>query len=138
MIVARKLNPHDVGLPAPAIRKRRRSRRLSLMMLTIAVVTAAMGWPLYGATMLDALRMRDQPVTHVVVAYVLLIASSFTLVLGLWYALLAQMERLARIVDAAELEAPLTQITCPKCQEASDSSDRFCRHCGTALHREKA
>jgi hypothetical protein len=137
MIVARKLNPHDIGLPAPAIRKRRRSRRLSLLMLTIAVITAAMGWPLYGATIIDALRMRDQPLTHVVVAYVLLIISSVTLVLGLWYALLAQMERLARIVDAAELESPLTQITCPNCHHAAESADRYCRECGTSMAREK-
>ena len=106
-------------------------------MLTVAVVTAAMGWPLYGATMMDALRMRDQPITHVIGAYVLLIVSTITLVLGLWYALLAQMERLARMVDAAELEPSLTQITCPRCHQDAEAADHFCRHCGSSLSQEK-
>ena len=35
-----KIHPSDVGLPEPAVRKRRRSRRLARVMLTVAVLTA--------------------------------------------------------------------------------------------------
>ena len=138
MIATRKLHPHDVGLSEPAIRKRRRSKRLATIMLSVALVTAALGWPLYGSTIIAALQIKDQPPTRVFIAYALLLVSSVTLVLGFWYALLAQVERLARIVDAAELEAPLTQIACNQCKLVGEAGDRFCRQCGAPLAEEKA
>ena len=137
MVSTRKLHPHDIGLPEPAIRKRRRSRRLSTILLSVALVTAAMGWPLYGSTIVDALRIKDRPPTQVFIAYVLLMVSSVTLVLGLWYALLAQVERLARIVDAAELDGQFLAINCPKCRHVAEMGDRFCGQCGAPIPEEK-
>jgi predicted amidophosphoribosyltransferase len=50
--------------------------------------------------------------------------------------LLAQVERLARMVDAAELEEPGAPGTaCPQCRSRIEAGDRFCRHCGAALAR---
>ena len=134
---ASKIHPHDIGLSEPAIRKRRRSRRLSTILLTIAILTAALGWPLYGSTIIAALKIRDQPLAFVFIAYGLLIVSSVTLVLGIWYALLAQVERLARMVDAAELEEAAGETHCPKCHEVAELGDRFCRKCGGPVHEQK-
>jgi len=132
MISTHKIHPHDVGLPEGAVRKRRRSRRLARIMLSTALVTAAAGWFLFGTSIFNAVHIKDQPPSLAIVAYALLIISSATLVLGLWYILLAQVERLARMVDTTELGAPPS--VCPQCQHAFDVGDRFCRHCGSALH----
>ena len=131
MISTHKVHPHDVGLTEGAVRKRRRSKRMAKIMISIALVTAGAGWFIFGTSMFDAVHIRDQPFSRAIVAYSLLIVSSATLVLGFWYILLAQVERLARIVDAAELESP--PALCAQCQHPFDMGDRFCRHCGAAL-----
>jgi len=130
MISTGKIHPHDVGLPEPVIRKRRRSRRLAWIMLSIAIVTAICGWRLLGTSIFSAIHIKDQPPSLAIIAYAFLIVSSATLVLGLWYMLLAQVERLARMVDAAELEETRT---CTKCHRILDAGDRFCRDCGQAV-----
>ena len=66
-------------------------------------------------------------------AYGLLIVSSATLVLGLWYLLLAQVERVARIVEADETPTENEPRLCGNCGWFFDSPDRFCRHCGKPL-----
>jgi hypothetical protein len=143
-MIVQKVHPHDVGLPAVAVRKRRRSRRLAAIMLAIALVTAGAGWTLFGTSIFNAIHVKEQPASLAIVAYALLIVSSATLVLGFWYMLLAQVERLARMVDAAELEemrepevdAPVQKKqgeVCPKCQGLVESGDCFCRRCGVAL-----
>jgi len=139
MLSLHKVHPHDIGLPETVVRKRRRSRRLATIMLAIALVTAAGGWFLFCTSLISAMRIKDQPPSLVIVAYALLIVSSATLVLGFWYMLLAQMERAARMVDAAELEelnAPA--VACPQCQRQAKAGDRFCRQCGAALHPKRS
>jgi amino acid transporter len=129
-----KVHPHDVGLPETAVRRRRRSRRLATIMLAIALIIAAGGWFLFVMSMLSAMRVKDQPPSLVIVAYALLIVSSITLVLGFWYMLRAQMERLSRMVDVADLEEPgAPGAASPRCQRQAGAGDRFCRQCGTAL-----
>src|SRR3954462_8769149 len=131
-----KIYPSDVGLPEPVIRKRRRSRRLARLMLTIAIVTAAAGWTLFGNSIFNAIKIREQSPALALVAYAFIITSSVTLVLGLWYLLLAQVERLARMVDAAELDEPhpAPDARCQNCGWSCDPPDRFCRHCGKSLN----
>jgi|SRR5271154_5680451 len=127
MTVQQKIHPHDVGLPEPAIRKRRRSRRFARIMLTIAVLAAIPGWPLL------LFRMKDQAPYQAIVAYALLIVSSITLVLGLWYLLLAQVERIARIVESDDTDPDPAHRLCPTCGWFFDPPDRYCRHCGKPL-----
>ncbi len=122
-----KIHPHDVGLPEPAIRKRRKSRRFARIMLTIAVITALAGWPLLG------FRMRTQNPYQAIIAWAILIVSSVTLVLGLWYLLLAQVERVARIVEADDTDPDPANRLCPNCGWFFDPPDRYCRHCGKPL-----
>jgi hypothetical protein len=131
--VPQKIHPHDVGLPEPAIRKRRKSRRFARIMLTIAVITALAGWPLLGQSVLSAIRMKTQNQYQAIIAWAILIVSSVTLVLGLWYLLLAQVERVARIVEADESEPDPANRLCPNCGWFFDPPDRFCRHCGKPL-----
>jgi hypothetical protein len=129
-----KVHPHDVGLPEVTVRKRRRSRRLAMIMLAIAAVTAAAGAVLFRASVFNAVHIQEQPPSLAIVAYAILIVSSVTLVLGLWYLLLAQVERLARMVDAGEIDVPAAPDTaCPQCRGKVEGTDRFCRHCGAAL-----
>ncbi len=109
------------------MRKRRRSRRVARIMLTIAVITALPGWLLLLS------RMKTQSPYQAIVAYALLVASSVTLVLGLWYLLLAQVERVARIVEADDAEGDAARHLCPNCGWGFDGPDRFCRHCGKPL-----
>ena len=135
MITTGKLHPHDVGLPAAAIRKRRRSRRLAKIMLSVAIVTAVIGWSLLGNSIFSAIHIKDQAPSLAIIAYGFLIVSSATLVLGLWYILLAQVERVARMVDAADLEEAPVEGACQACQQGVSRGDRFCRHCGTSLTR---
>jgi Kef-type K+ transport system membrane component KefB len=135
MTTAPKIHPHDVGLPAATIRKRRRSRRLGIIMLSIALVTAGAGWFLFGTSIFNAIHIKAQSPSLAIFAYGFLIVSSVTLVLGLWYLLLTQVERLARIVDAAELEE-LHDAAAPKCgacHRKLASSDRFCAQCGAEI-----
>ncbi|HUO08244.1 MAG TPA: zinc ribbon domain-containing protein [Phycisphaerae bacterium] len=132
MTAPQKIHPHDVGLPEPAIRKRRKSRRFARIMLTIAVITALAGWPLLGQSVVSAIRMRTQNPYQAIIAWAILIVSSVTLVLGLWYLLLAQVERVARIVEADETLDP-SQRLCPNCGWFFDPPDRYCRHCGKPL-----
>src|ERR1041384_6372494 len=131
MISSEKIHPSDLGLPETAIRKRRHSRRLARIMLTIAVATAIVGWGLFGSSIFSAIRIQDQPPSLALVAYGLLIVSSVTLVLGLWYLLLAQVERLARMVEAepGELSKTVPATHCQNCGWGFDSPDHFCRHC---------
>src|ERR1044071_4548410 len=70
------------------------------------VMTGVAGWPLFGASVSNAIHIKDQPQSLVIIAYIFLIISSATLVLGLWYLLIAQVELLARMVDIAELDDP--------------------------------
>src|ERR1035437_1319193 len=129
----RKINPRDEGLPAGAVRKRRRMRRVARIMLIVAVLTALGGWPLLGKSIFSAIRMTPQSPYEAIVAYGLLIVSSATLVLGLWYLLLAQVERVARIVEADEGDKEPAPRLCGNCGWVYDPPDRFCRHCGEAL-----
>jgi hypothetical protein len=127
-----KTHPHDVGLPEPVIRKRQKSRRVARLMLIIAVLTAIAGWSLFGSSIFSAIKIRDQSPSLAIVAYAILIVSSVTLVLGLWYLLLAQVERIARMVDVSEEESgPI--LRCANCGWSHDAPDRFCRHCGKPL-----
>jgi hypothetical protein len=136
MISTHKVHPHDVGLPEVAVRKRRRSRRLAIIMLVIAGVTATAGAVLFRASVFNAVHIQEQPASLAIVAYAILIVSSVTLVLGLWYLLLAQVERLARMVDAADMPEPMAATTaCHQCSGRVDGGDKFCRHCGAALGR---
>jgi hypothetical protein len=128
-----KVHPHDVGLPEPVVRRRRRSRRVARIMLITAALTAAAGWPLYYNSIFFAIKLKDQPPSLAIVAYVLLIISSVTLVLGLWYLLLAQVERVARMIEAPEDFTEAPALRCANCGWAYDSPDRFCRHCGKPL-----
>jgi hypothetical protein len=130
-MTATKTHPHDVGLPEPAIRRRRRSRRVARLMLVIAILTAVPGWSLLGTSIFSAIKIQDQSPALAIVAYALLIVSSITLVLGLWYLLLAQVERVARMVEADE--DPVVPLRCPNCGWNHDPPDRFCRHCGKPL-----
>jgi len=133
MSTTHRIHPHDVGLPEPIIRKRRRSRRLGIIMLTIAVFTAIAGWFLFGTSLFNSIHIQDQPASLAIFAYGFLVVSGATLVLGFWYLLLTQVERLARIVDAAELEeltSPAASLNCVKCHQAMDAAHRFCPHCG--------
>ena len=133
-MITHKVHPHDVGLPEGAVRKRRRSRRVAAIMLSVAVVTAGLGWFLFGTSIFDAIHIREQSPLLAIAAYGILIVSSVTLVLGFWYLLLAQVERVARMVDAAELEElAMDGEPCPACRRKAAAVDRFCRHCGESL-----
>ncbi len=137
MTTAPKIHPHDVGLPAAAIRKRRRSRRLGILMLSIALVTAAAGWILFGTSIFNAIHIKEQSPSLAIFAYGFLIVSSATLVLGFWYLLLTQVERLARMVDAAELDELHQNIaaTCDSCGKKVAPTDQFCPQCGAKIHQ---
>ncbi|HVT80868.1 MAG TPA: hypothetical protein VHM90_09440 [Phycisphaerae bacterium] len=134
MTTAQKVHPHDVGLPEPIVRKRRRSRRLAHIMLTIAIVTAAPGWFLFRTSIFNSIHIQDQPPSLAIFAWAFLIISSATLVIGLWYLLLTQVERIARIVDATELDESLAgQVRqCPACHHRGVEGN-FCSHCGAKL-----
>jgi hypothetical protein len=134
MLLPKKLHPADAGLPARIIRRRRRERRIARWMLIIAVLTALAGWPLLGQSIFSAINMKDQSPYQAIIAYGLLIISSATLVLGLWYLLLAQVERVARIVDENESDEPPAQRLCGNCGWFFDPPDRYCRHCGKPLN----
>ncbi len=125
------LHPHDVGLPASVVRKRKHFRRIGYVMLALAVLTAAPGWYLYGVSIWGTFHIGRFTTIQAIVAYSLLIVSSITLVLGLWYLLLAQVRRLAHIVEDTQ-EASKTH-NCPNCGWPHDYPDRFCRHCGKPL-----
>src|SRR5436853_263637 len=129
MTMSEKISPHDVGLPEPVVTRRRRSKRFARIMLITAGLTAVAGWWLFGTTIFSAIKVQEQSPYRVIVAYAILIVSSVTLVLGLWYLLLAQVERVARIVEADE-EKENGRKLCPNCGWNHDSPDRFCRHCG--------
>jgi Kef-type K+ transport system membrane component KefB len=133
MLSSEKISPRDIGLPEPVIRKRRRSRRLAGIMLTIALVTAIAGWSLFGTSIFNAIHIKEESPSLALFAYALLIVSSATLVLGFWYLLLAQMERLARMVEAPETEESAAPTRCAGCHCPCDPADRFCRHCGKSL-----
>jgi hypothetical protein len=135
MLVPKKLHPAEVGLPARVIRRRRRERRIARWMLIVAVLTALAGWPLLGRSIFSAINLKDQSPYQAIIAYGLLIVSSATLVLGLWYLLLAQVEGVARIVEAHESdeEAPNPRL-CGNCGWFFDPPDRYCRHCGKPLN----
>jgi predicted MFS family arabinose efflux permease len=79
MTSAPKINPHDIGLPPAAVRKRRHSHRLATIMLTIAVITAAAGWFVYITSVVNAIRIKDQPPSLALVAYGRAIANSLVL-----------------------------------------------------------
>jgi hypothetical protein len=129
-----KIHPHDVGLPPGVIRKRRRERRLARIMLIIFALTALAGWRIFGQSIFSAVTLKDQSPYQAIIAYGLLIVSSVTLILGLWYLLLAQVERIARMVDVDGGDdgetAPGGKKSCPNCGWSLDAPDRFCRHCG--------
>lgn len=134
MLPPAHIHPHDLGLPAAIIRKRRRARYTARWMLFIAGVTAITGWTLYGTSFFFALRWPQRPTDYGVLAgYALLIVSSVTLILGLWSLLLAQVHRIARLVDADEVTDSLQGDRCGNCGWPHDPPDRFCRHCGKPL-----
>lgn len=126
------VHPHDEGLPAPVIRKRRHARHVARWMLTIAVLTAIPGWTLYFVAINSARLAGVDNIARPIIAYALLIVSSVTLILGLWYLLLAQVRRIARMVGEDEVDIPQRPI-CPNCGWPRDLPDRFCRHCGKPL-----
>lgn len=104
------------------------------IMLGVALATAVAGWVVFGTSIFNAIHIKEEAPSRAIIAYGLLIISSATLVLGFWYLLLAQMQRLARMVDAQELEAlSATGEPCPTCHRRAAAEDRFCRHCGAAL-----
>ncbi len=131
-MITEKIHPHDVGLPEPAVRRRRKSRRVARMMLITAGFSAVAGWTLYYNSIHWAVNAQEQPPALAIIAYGLLIISSVTLVLGLWYLLLAQVERVARIIEAPEEDAS-PALRCLNCGWTHDPPDRFCRHCGKPL-----
>ena len=126
----------DEGLSEGAVRTRRRSRRLARLMLVIALLTAAAGWAFFGTSIFSAIRIKEQSPYRAIVAYALLIVSSATLVLGFWYLLLAQVQRIARIVESEESLAVPERALCGNCGWPRDPPDRFCRHCGKSLAKE--
>jgi hypothetical protein len=128
------ISSHDAGLPAATIRKRRKNKSFARWMLVIAGLTAIPGWVLYASTFHNALRARDDSPFVAIIAYVLLIISSITLVLGLWYLLLAQVRRLAHITgDLGDVGDSSPPLRCPNCGWPHDAPDRFCRHCGKPI-----
>jgi hypothetical protein len=132
-----ELHPHDVGLPAGAVRKRQNNRYLAYWMIATAIVTAVPGWFLYGLSVRNAHRMAEDAPLLVIAAYVLLIISSATLVLGLWYLLLAQVRRIAHITGEEEIDTgPEKRLLCKNCGWFFDPPDRYCRHCGKLLREE--
>ena len=134
MLPPAHIHAHDLGLPAGIIRKRRRARYIAHWMLLVAVLTAITGWTLYGRSFFFALRRPQSPVDYGVMAgYGLLIVSSITLILGLWYLLLAQVHRVARMVEADEGESSSSPLRCANCGWPHDPADRFCRHCGKPI-----
>jgi len=128
------INPEDEGLSEAAIRTRRQSRRLARLMLAITFPTAAAGWALYYISLSSATRIKEQSPYLAIIAYALLIVSSATLVLGLWYLLLAQVQRIAGIVESEDSLHASERPLCPNCGWPCDPPDRFCRHCGKALN----
>ena len=137
-MIAQRVNPHDIGLPEPIIRKRRRSRRMAGIMLGVALATAVAGWSMFGTSIFNAIHIKEEAPSQAIIAYVLLIISSATLVLGFWYLLLAQVQRVARMVDAQELEALTgTGEPCMGCRRRADAGDQFCRHCGAAISQSE-
>ena len=80
--------------------------------------------------------MTPQSPYEAIIAYGLLIVSSATLVLGLWYLLLAQVQRVARIVEADEDEGAPARRLCANCGWFYDPPDRYCRHCGKPMSAE--
>ncbi len=129
-----QLHPHDIGLPTALVRKRKRFRFIGYLMLALAVVTGVPGWFFYGVSILGAFTISNFTLWQAIVAYSLLIVSSMTLLLGLWYLLLAQMRRLARVVEGGENADAATPGSpprrCGNCGWPMDAPDRFCRHCG--------
>jgi hypothetical protein len=137
VMIAQRVHPHDVGLPEPIIRKRRKSRRMAAIMLGVALATAGAGWAMFGTSVFNAIHIKEESPNRALIAYALLIVSSATLVLGFWYLLLAQVQRVARMVDAQELEElSATGVPCPRCHGRVDPGDGFCRHCGAAMKPE--
>ena len=133
-MITHRVHPHDIGLPEPVVRTRRRSRRMAGLMLGVAVATAVAGWGLFGASIFNAIHIKEEAPSRAIIAYGLLLVSGVTLVLGFWYLLLAQVQRIARMVDAQELEEmSATGESCPMCHRKAAEADRFCRHCGAAL-----
>jgi zinc-ribbon domain len=132
--MTKQVHPHDVGLPRSVVRKRRRFRRIGYIMLLVTLVTAIPGWFYFGASLWNAFSINGVTFIQGVVAYTLLIISSVTLVLGLWYLLLAQVRRVAYMVEGpVESDPPAPPRICQNCGWAHDATDRFCRHCGKPL-----
>lgn len=127
------VHPHDIGLPPNLVKSRQKNRSLAYWMLLFTVVAAIPGWILYGMAIRNASKIRQDAPALVIAAYVLIIISSVTLVLGLWYLLLAQVRRIARIAGEDEIEAPPPRPLCGNCGWFYDPPDRFCRHCGKPL-----
>ncbi len=127
------MHSHDIGLPATIVHKRKKNRYLAHWMLSIAVLTAIPGWIIYGRAFSFAGRAKPDSLAMVILAWVLLIISSATLVLGFWYLLLAQVRRIARMVGEDETHSDIPAPRCPNCGWPHDSPDRFCRHCGKPL-----
>lgn len=132
------VHPHDEGLPQSVILKRKRFRLIGYLMLLIAVLSAAPGWFIYGVSVVNASSVGgNRGDITAIIGYGLLILSSITLVLGLWYLLLAQVRRLARMVegggDAGQDRVESSRPICLNCGWPRDPPDRFCRHCGKPL-----
>jgi len=102
-------------------------------MLVIALLTAAPGWALFYMSVFSAVRAKEQSPYQAIIAYAILIVSSVTLVLGLWYLLLAQVQRIAGIAESKESLAAPERALCGNCGWPRDPPDRFCRHCGKSL-----
>jgi hypothetical protein len=127
------VHPHDVGLSDRVIRKRKNNRYLAHWMITFAVITAIPGWIIYGRSFSFAVNVKQDSPAMVILAWGLLIISSATLVLGLWYLLLAQVRRIAHMVGEDEPATDAAALRCHNCGWPHDGPDRFCRHCGKPL-----
>jgi hypothetical protein len=128
------IHPHDRNLPASVVRKRRRFRRIGVVLILIAVFTAAPGWSIYGVAIWSVFSLRHFTFIQALLAYGLLIISSVSLVLGLWYLLLAQARRMSRMVEGdSDGLALAAKPLCSNCGWPRDYPDRFCRHCGKPL-----
>lgn len=132
-IPRRSTHPHDADLPPRVIRKRRRQRRFARIVIVLAVVFGIGGWVIYATSILNAINIREDSPARVIIAWALLSASSIMLVLGLWYLLLAQVQRIARMVEGEPDPERGTTPLCPNCGWFLDPPDRFCRHCGKPL-----
>ena len=131
--VAANIHPHDADLPPQVIRKRRRHRRFARLVIVLAVLFGIAGWIIFSTSILAAIHIHEESPFRAIIAYGFLITSSIMLVLGLWYLLLAQVQRIARMVEGDPETERAAALLCPNCGWFRETNDRFCRHCGKPI-----